>query len=90
MLDVPYIVVIIFLIAYAIAGMTIGALSGWLTSLTTKCGPRGVYKDAFLGSVGFLVGFFACAYMPWPRNTIVERLEGGGSVATTYEQVSAP
>jgi len=60
--------------------MVIGALGGLLVSLATKCGQQGIIKDAFLGSFGFLVGFLGCVSMPWPRNTIVEQLEGGGTV----------
>ena len=90
MLSVPLIVVILFLIAYAIAGVAIGAISGWLATLATKCRPQGVWRDALLGSFGFLAGFIGCAFMPWPRNTVVEHLEGGGSVATTMNSYQHP
>ena len=84
------IVVIIYLIAYAIFGMAIGALSGWLTSLITKCGPRGVLKDVFLGSLGYLAGLLGCALMPWPENTISEPLEGGGTMTSTMNAYQHP
>ena len=83
-------VLIIALILYAIAGMAIGALTGWLTSLIRRSRPRRVLKDAFLGSFGFLAGFFGCVFMPWPENTVVEQLKGGGSVTTTMNTYQHP
>ena len=90
MFPVSHAVVIFYLMVYAVAGMAIGALSGWLCSLITRCGPQGVWRDAFLGSFGYLAGFIGCIFMPWPRNTVVERLEGGGSVATTMDAYQHP
>jgi uncharacterized membrane protein YeaQ/YmgE (transglycosylase-associated protein family) len=89
-LAVPPLLVIFYLIAYVLAGMALGALSGWLTSLMTKCGRQGLLKDVLLGSCGYLVGLLGCIYMPWPRNTVVEQLEGGGSVATTMNTYQHP
>ena len=89
-LPVPSVVVIFILIAYAVAGMAIGASSGWLASLITKCRPKVVLRDAFLGSFGFLVGFIGCMLVPWPTNTIVEPLKGGGTVATTMNTYQHP
>ena len=90
MIPTPPIVVIIFVVAYAIAGMTIGALSGWVTSLVTKRGSRGVLKDALIGSAGYFVGYFVCAFVPWPRNTVVEHLSEGGTVETTMNRYQHP
>lgn len=90
MLPVPVIVVILTLVLYAIGGMVIGALSGWLASLITKCGQKAVVRDGFLGSLGFFVGFIGCALIPWPSNTVVERLKGGGTVATTMSRYQHP
>jgi uncharacterized membrane protein YeaQ/YmgE (transglycosylase-associated protein family) len=84
------IVFVMYFVVYAVAGMAIGALSGWLASLITKCGPKGVVRDAFLGSLGFLVGFIACVSIPWPRNTVVEQLGGGMSVGTTMDRYQHP
>ena len=84
------IVVAFYLIVFAIVGMAIGAVSGWLASLITKCGQQGILKDAFLGSFGYLAGFVGCIFMPWPENTVVEDLGGGGSVATTMNQYQHP
>jgi uncharacterized membrane protein YeaQ/YmgE (transglycosylase-associated protein family) len=87
---VPNIVVVIVLISFAIAGMAIGALTGWVSSSLARRAPRGVFRDSVLGLVGFLVGYYGCLFMPWPRNTVVERLDGGGSVATTMNTYQHP
>jgi uncharacterized membrane protein YeaQ/YmgE (transglycosylase-associated protein family) len=81
---------IVNLLGYAIFGMAIGALSGWLTSLITKCGPQGVWKDAFLGLFGYFAGLFGSLLMPWPQNTISEHLEGGGTVTSTMNSYQHP
>jgi hypothetical protein len=78
------------LILYTIGGMAIGAFSGWLTSVLTKCGPRGVWWDALLGAVGFLGGFIGTIFMPWHENTISERLESGATVTTTMNTYQHP
>lgn len=78
------------LVLCAIAGMAIGALSGWLASLITKCGPKGVFRNIFLGTLGSLLGFLGCMFIPWPSNTVVERLEGGGTVDTTMASYQHP
>ena len=83
MVPASLIFVIVPLVLCAIGGMAIGALSGWLISLITKCGTRGIGRDALLGSVGFLVGFIGTIYMPWHQNTITERFGGGSTVTTT-------
>jgi hypothetical protein len=81
---------IIILLAYAMFGMAIGALSGWLTSLITKCGPQGVWKDVFFGSFGYLAGLFGCLLLPWPQNTISEHLDGGGTMTSTMNRYQHP
>lgn len=80
----------IYLFAYALAGMTIGGITGLLVARMTRRGLRGFPKDIFLGSFGFLAGFIGCAFMPWPENTVVERVDGGGSVATTMNRYQHP
>lgn len=82
--------VIINLILYAIAGVAIGALIGLLASLVTKSGLQGIWKNALLGSFGFLAGFTACVYMPWHENTVTERLDGGVTVTTTTAMYQHP
>jgi len=60
----------------AILGMAIGAITGWLSSLVLKSGSGGVIKDSFLGAFGYLVGFYACIFSPWPRQTSSEGFGG--------------
>jgi H+/Cl- antiporter ClcA len=90
MLPASPIISIVFLVLYAIAGMVIGALGGWLVSLATKCGPRGVRKDSLLGSFGFLAGFIGTIFMPWHENTISKRLEGGILMTSTMNTYQHP
>ena len=44
MLTVPWFVVALYLAAYAIAGMAIGTVTGWVTSRMTKCTRQGIWK----------------------------------------------
>ncbi len=90
MFPVSPIIIVIGLVVYAAVGAAIGALTGWLASLTTKCGPRGILKDAPLGSVGCLAGFIGSILMPWHRNTISYTLDGGGSVTSTMNTYQHP
>jgi hypothetical protein len=84
------IVVILFWTLCVVAGMAIGAFSGWLFSLITRCGPRGLVWDIVLGSLGFLAGFIGCILVPWPTNTIVEHLAGNTTVVTTNRGYQHP
>jgi uncharacterized membrane protein YeaQ/YmgE (transglycosylase-associated protein family) len=88
--ELPLIAVIFALVLSAIAGMAIGVLSGWLTSLITKRGSKGTLWNIFLGSLGFLAGLIGCMLIPWPTNTVVENLQGGGTVATTMPRYQHP
>jgi len=90
MFPVPWPVVVAYLLAYALAGIAIGALTGWLVSLIARNHPTALLKDGLLGSVGFLVGFFIAALMPWPRNTITYQLEGGTTVSSTMNSYQHP
>jgi hypothetical protein len=84
-------VVIFFLVLCGLAGVGIGVLTGWLVALATRCATQyGVLKNGLLGSLGSLAGFIGCIVMPWPRNTVVESLEGGGWVATTTSKYQHP
>jgi uncharacterized membrane protein YeaQ/YmgE (transglycosylase-associated protein family) len=65
-----------FFVVMVILGMVIGAITGWLSSLILKSGTGGVIRDSFLGSFGYLAGFYGCIFMPWPRNTSSEGLAG--------------
>ena len=90
MLPIPPIVNIAFFLFYAVLGMAIGALAGWITSLGTRFTPRRLWRDALLGSVGFLAGFIGTIFMPWHENTVTEQLEGGGTVTTTMAMYQHP
>jgi uncharacterized membrane protein YeaQ/YmgE (transglycosylase-associated protein family) len=81
---------ILGLIFCILAGMAIGALTGYLASLVMKCEQRKLLKDAFLGSLGFLVGFYACVFLPWHQNTISYYLEGGTKVTSTMNIYQHP
>jgi hypothetical protein len=84
------IVAAVFIILYALAGAAIGMLSGWLASVASGCGRQNLWKNAFLGSLGFVLGFLGAALMPWPRNTITYRLQGGGTVTSTMNSYQHP
>jgi uncharacterized membrane protein YeaQ/YmgE (transglycosylase-associated protein family) len=90
MFPISPVVMLMSLVVYALAGMAIGALTGWLASLIMKCGQKGLLKDGFLGSFGYLAGFIGSIFVPWPRNTITYRLEGGTEVSVNDELISTP
>jgi hypothetical protein len=58
--------------------------------MITRHGTHEILKDAFLGSFGYIVGFIGCIFMPWPRNTVVGPLDGGGTVSTTMNIYQHP
>lgn len=90
MFPTPWPVVALYLVAYAIVGMTIGVITGWLVSLLTRSGRRKLLNDAILGTLGYLAGFFACIFVHWPRNTITYRLEGDTQVSSTMNTYQHP
>jgi hypothetical protein len=90
MFPVPWFVVALYLAAYTIVGMTIGVIAGWTVSLLAKSARRKVLTDAFLGGFGYLFAWHACIFMPWSRNTITYRLEGGTQVSSTMNRYQHP
>ena len=90
MFPVSWFVVAISLVAYATAGLAIGAATGWLISRLRMGSQQNILNDALLGSLGYLAGFFGCIFMPWPRNTVISQLPGGGTVATTMSRYQHP
>jgi uncharacterized membrane protein YeaQ/YmgE (transglycosylase-associated protein family) len=90
MIPIPWTIVVVFVVVYAVAGLWIGGLSGWLGRRIMKGDSRGFEVDAFLGAFGFLAAYIGCAYMPWPENTVVESLKGGGYVTTTMNRYQHP
>jgi hypothetical protein len=87
---VSWFVVAISLVAYATAGLAIGAATGWLISRLRMGSQQNILNDALLGSLGYVAGFFGCIFMPWPRNTVITQLPGGGTVATTMSRYQHP
>jgi hypothetical protein len=77
-------------VAYALAGIGIGAVTGWVVYRMTKGRQPGLVKDALLGSFGYVGGIISCPLMPWPENTVIKQLAGGGSVATTMSRYQHP
>jgi len=90
MLPSSWVVVLFFVLEYALAGLIIGAATGWGVALLTGIRPVALLKDALMGSTGFLVGMFGVALTPWPRNTITYKLEGGTTVTSTMNSYQHP
>jgi uncharacterized membrane protein YeaQ/YmgE (transglycosylase-associated protein family) len=65
---VPPVVVAVYVVVYSLVGMVIGALTGLLASLVTGYDSKRILKDAFLGWIGLVAGFFGCTH--WPRFAI--------------------
>jgi len=86
MFPVSWFVVAISLVAYATAGLAIGAATGWLISRLRMGSQQNILNDALLG---YVAGFFGCIFMPWPRNTVITQLPGG-TVATTMSRYQHP
>ena len=88
---------LIFLLGYAILGMAIGAVSGWLTHAVTKAVSRQILADAVTEKPSkrvlpdALAGLLGCfgglmtASLPWHQNTITYRLSGGTIVSQTAD-----
>jgi hypothetical protein len=83
-------VIIVFaLFLMVCVGVGAGALCGLLASMVLKLGTHGILKDAVLGGVGFLAGFFGSISLPWPQNTIKYHV-GDISVASTMHTYQHP
>ena len=65
----PWPIVALFLLLHALAGMAIGALTGWVVCLVAKTRPRALGADLFLGAFGYFAGFEGCVLL-WPKNTM--------------------
>jgi len=75
MFPLPWPIAALSLLLRALAGMAIGALTGWFVSLVTRRGSQAAVKDGFLGLFGYFAGFIGCIVV-WPRNAITYRVEG--------------
>lgn len=69
MLPLSWPLTVIFLLMHALAGMAVGALTGWLVCLVAKARPRALVADGILGILGYFAGFVGCVLV-WPKNTI--------------------
>jgi hypothetical protein len=83
-------IVVVFALLYSAASLAAGAVCGLLVSLLSKGHRSKLRLDAFCGLLGFWGGFFGAISMPWHRNTITERLDGGGTVTTTMNSYQHP
>ena len=90
MFPVLWPVVVMNVLAFAFVGVAIGSVTGWFVCRAANGGRPALLKDALLGSFGYIFAFIVCALMPWPENTVVEQLPGGGSVATTMNSYQHP
>jgi hypothetical protein len=69
MFPVSWPLLVIFLLTHALAGMAIGALTGWLVCLIAKVRPKALVADGVLGIFGYFAGFAGCVLV-WLKNTI--------------------
>jgi hypothetical protein len=83
------IISLVYAIWLVILGCAVGALDGLLFSLAMKLPKRGAWKDASLGACGMLSGFLICGFLPWPENTVMERL-GDTVVSSTMNRFQHP
>ena len=80
------VMLLVVYIFFALAGMAIGWISGCIISLITRSGQEGVVFDILLGIVGFLGGFIACGYIPWPPYWLI----GGTRLTSTMDTYGHP
>jgi uncharacterized membrane protein YjjB (DUF3815 family) len=69
MISISWPLLLIFLLMHALAGMAVGALTGWVVCLVAKIRPRALIADGVLGTFGYFAGFTGCVLV-WPKNTI--------------------
>jgi uncharacterized membrane protein YeaQ/YmgE (transglycosylase-associated protein family) len=58
-------VIYVSIAEFAVIGMLIGVLAGFLASLALKLRRRWVALDALLGLVGFYIGLVVCGLIPF-------------------------
>jgi len=63
----PWPIVALFFLLHALAGMAIGALTGWVICLVAKVRPSALVADLFLGTFGYFAGFAGCVLVS-PKN----------------------
>jgi len=90
MFPVPWPIIVVRFVAFALLGWGIGVLTGWFVTLLTRNRPTAALKNGLLGSGGFLAAFLITALMPWPRNTITYQLDGGVTGTSTMSGYQHP
>jgi hypothetical protein len=65
----PWPIVAFFLLLHALAGMAIGAFTGYVVCLIAKTRRRALVADSFLGTFGYFASFIGCVVV-WPKNTM--------------------
>jgi hypothetical protein len=65
----PWPIVTLFLLLHALAGMAIGALTGWVVCLVATIRSKALVADGVLGTFGYFAGFIGCVLV-WPKNTM--------------------
>jgi len=74
-----------FFVLWAVSSAALGALLGALVSVCAfwmRRKSQSLWWDVSLGSVGFILGFLLCVFVPFPENTVYEKLSSGAVVAT--------
>jgi MFS family permease len=72
-----------------VAGMAIGALSGFLTSAILRTRPRRLMRNATIGSAALVGGLFGCSLVPYD-NTISYTISSGVTVSSTDNHYQHP
>ena len=91
MIPDPWIVTLLYFVGYALAGAALGAFTGILATRVLKLRIRGIIKDCFLGSFGFLLGLFAVGLNALAReNTVSYHTDGGTLASSTMNRYQHP
>jgi hypothetical protein len=86
----PWIAYAVLLIFYAIAGAILGGLVGIGLSALLRTDKHDLGLNSTLGAIGFVAGFLACVFVPFPRNTIDSKLPSGGYMSSTMNSYQHP
>jgi hypothetical protein len=90
MFQVAPVVVIFLYLVIAAVGAIVGTAAGLTFSSIFRSGLEGVGKDAVLGAVGSVLTVIGSAVLPWPRNTVFERLGPGVVAQSTLNRFQHP
>jgi hypothetical protein len=91
MFPVPWIVSVVYLAAYACAGMAVGACTGVLVFLGSKVKlpSKMILANGLIGVCGFFAGFIGTLFTPGPENT-ESHFEGITLVSSTMRGYQHP